>query len=725
MNSNPNPKSNPNYNPNPNPNLSAPAAGAPSPAELRLKREIAALKSLLPSPIGVGNQFPSSVPSSKKRQRFPGIEEWGGLNSSTSFLSDDNNISGGKDIELTAEKLARERDAERYSMALSAADSLRSKLERQVNFLAGEEEAAREELATKQRAWLEEKMSLQSELRRVRDLLNALEDKNHKLMQAAMEAKDATGKLHAQAISQSVNTETEGLLREELEMARESLADVREELNNACLRAELEEKKVEAAVQDVNPSLRMTVNDLERKLHRRDETIEMLKKGQQGKEELQEQILVLQSKFELVKKQLKDEQEASVSCEMLKEERLEWEAMFSKLFESSSTPPTPSMALKLLTKVQQDNIYLQARATQWETRASQATERLKLARSETAAEANRRSSAETSLEEIRLRLQGETRKSNTLEKELVAQKELIQSFRLLPPGSSGKRENSSEKNALEVALDTARLELKELRGEVVNSTPGKVLEKTQERVRELEEICRKLEQERCAATKQLERVERELAAYEREAATGIPIEGKGRSGAPTAKILHLISNPAAIALAKGAGAADHCVNVMESSLIENSKDPLDDTLRDGGNGSSSSSRRTAKISGKSSGKIHHEEEVDKDKVNQRLKEKFKERIGTFRNAIYLLTGYKIDMTTEGDAPQLRLRSMYSEQENDDLVFQWNKEGLQLMETSFAKKLDRKIFTYLSTCHSVPAFLSNLTLELFEKRTFAPGSMLST
>ncbi len=666
------------------------------------------------------------MPSFKKRQRVPGIEEWGGLNSSTSLLSDDNNISGGKDIELTAEKLARERDAERYSMALSAADSLRSKLERQVNFLAGEEEAAQEELATKQRAWLEEKMSLQSELRQERDLLNALEDKNHKLVQAVMEAKDAAGKLQAQAISQSVNTETEGLLCEGLEMARESLAEVREELNNACLRAELAEKKVEAAAQDVHPSLRMTVNDLERKLHRRDETIEMLKKGEQGKEELQEQILVLQSKFELIKKQLKDEQEASASCEMVKEERLEWEAMFSKFFESSSTPPTPSMVLKLLTKVQQDNIYLQARATQWETRASQATERLKLARSEAAAEANRRSSAETSLEEIRLRLQGETRKANTLEKELVAQKELIKSFRRSPPGLSGKRENSSsEKNALEVALDTARLELKELRGEVVNSTPGKVLEKTQEHVRELEEMCRKLEQEMCAATKQLERVERELAAYEREAATGIPIEGKGRSGAPTTKILHLISNPAAIALEKSAGAADHCVNVMESSLMENSKDPLDDTLRDGGNGSSSSSGRTAKINGKSSGKIHHKEEVDKDKVNQRLKEKFKERIGTFRNAIYLLTGYKIDMTTQGDVRQLCLRSMYSEQENDDLVFQWNKEGLQLMETSFAKKLDRKIFTYLSTCHSVPAFLSNLTLELFEKRTFAPGSISST
>ncbi len=641
-------------------------------------------------------------------------------------MSDDSNtISGGKDIELAAEKLARERDAERYTMALTAADSLRAKLERQVNFLAGEEEAAREELATKQRVWLEEKMALQSELRRERDLFNALEDKNHKIMQAAMEAKDASGKLDAQAIMQSATLETEGLLREELQMARESLAEVKEELNNACRCAELAEKKVEAAAQDVNPSLCLTVNDLERKLHQRDETIEMLKKDQKGKEEMHEQILVLQSKLELVKKQLRDEQELSASCEMRKEERLEWEAMFSKLFDSSSIPPTPSMALKLLTKVQQDNIYLQTQATKWETRASQATERLKLARSEAAAEATSRASAEESLEEARLRLHGETRKANTLEKELVAKKEVIKSFRLSPPGSSGQRDGMMEKSALEVALDTARLELKELRGEVVNSTPGKVLENTQDRVRELEEVCRKLEQERYTTTKQLERVERELAAYEREAATGIPIEGKGRrGGAPTTKVLHLVSNPAAIAFAKSAG-EDYCGNV-ETALMENIKGTtLDETFQEVSSSDITSSRNSGKVSGKLSGSKGQDKEVDKDKVNQRLKEKFKEMIGTFRNAIYLLTGYKIDMITEGDVPQLRLRSMYSEQENDDLVFQWNKEGLQLMETPFAKHLDRKIFTYLSTCDSVPAFLSNLTLELFEKRTFVPGSMLST
>lgn len=49
---------------------------------------------------------------------------------------------------------------------------------------------------------------------------------------------------------------------------------------------------------------------------------------------------------------------------------------------------------------------------------------------------------------------------------------------------------------------------------------------------------------------------------------------------------------------------------------------------------------------------------------------FKERIAAFREAVYLLTGYKVDMNSNSAAtgsdgsrhPQLRLRSMYAEAE---------------------------------------------------------------
>ncbi|CAM9232727.1 unnamed protein product [Heterosigma akashiwo] len=109
--------------------------------------------------------------------------------------------------------------------------------------------------------------------------------------------------------------------------------------------------------------------------------------------------------------------------------------------------------------------------------------------------------------------------------------------------------------------------------------------------------------------------------------------------------------------------------------------------------------------------------VDSSKLNQRLKEMFKEQIARFREAVYLLFGYKLDMGGAHARPKLRLRSMFAENESDDLLFQWGKGGLELCETDFATKIDRKVFVYLHQCNSVPAFLSNVTLNLFEAQTF--------
>jgi len=89
-----------------------------------------------------------------------------------------------------------------------------------------------------------------------------------------------------------------------------------------------------------------------------------------------------------------------------------------------------------------------------------------------------------------------------------------------------------------------------------------------------------------------------------------------------------------------------------------------------------------------------------------------------------------------DPPDLRLtvNSMYAEHEDDQLLFQWGNDGLELLETPFSKRdLERRgpsegiaggaplslIKTYLENYNSIPAYLAALTLELHEKRTFMP------
>jgi len=116
--------------------------------------------------------------------------------------------------------------------------------------------------------------------------------------------------------------------------------------------------------------------------------------------------------------------------------------------------------------------------------------------------------------------------------------------------------------------------------------------------------------------------------------------------------------------------------------------------------------------------------VDSSKLHARLKERFRLQLTWFREAVYLLTGFKIDMTSdrdEDDATTVRLRSMFAEHPDDALLFQWSKDGVQLLDTPFAAGLDDRLFASLRFCNSVPAFLATVQLDLFDKSTLMPSS----
>jgi mitotic spindle assembly checkpoint protein MAD1 len=114
-------------------------------------------------------------------------------------------------------------------------------------------------------------------------------------------------------------------------------------------------------------------------------------------------------------------------------------------------------------------------------------------------------------------------------------------------------------------------------------------------------------------------------------------------------------------------------------------------------------------------------DVDPNKLHQRLKESFKEQIGRFREGVYLLTGYKIDMIPDGERPKFKVRSMFAEQQEDQLLFQWPTvtpiESLDLLDTELAKVLmTTPSYEYVTRFGSLPAFLASTQLSLFEKQT---------
>lgn len=114
-------------------------------------------------------------------------------------------------------------------------------------------------------------------------------------------------------------------------------------------------------------------------------------------------------------------------------------------------------------------------------------------------------------------------------------------------------------------------------------------------------------------------------------------------------------------------------------------------------------------------------DVDPNKLHQRLKESFKEQIGRFREGVYLMTGYKVDMIPGNDRPMFRVRSIFAEREEDHLMLKWpdgdNVSSLDILNTDMAKVLTTTpSYDYMTKFHSLPAFMASVQLSLFEKQT---------
>jgi len=163
----------------------------------------------------------------------------------------------------------------------------------------------------------------------------------------------------------------------------------------------------------------------------------------------------------------------------------------------------------------------------------------------------------------------------------------------------------------------------------------------------------------------------------------------------------------------GGGGAD------ESMLNQSILDTTSTTPHTGGGGGGSQPVGSSKVS-RGLASVG----ADSVKLNLRLKEMFRERITLFREAVYLLSGFKVDLIFENEAgqgkthPKLRLRSMYADNPDDSLLFSWDgKHQLDLIETPYISKLDPRLLEQLHICKSVPAFLAGITMDLFENQTF--------
>jgi len=177
--------------------------------------------------------------------------------------------------------------------------------------------------------------------------------------------------------------------------------------------------------------------------------------------------------------------------------------------------------------------------------------------------------------------------------------------------------------------------------------------------------------------------------------------GKGEFNPQTTKILHLALNP-----------TNWNKPTDELAILKAENENLKKLLAAQGISTTSvaSSEEVKALTAEN--QLLQKKLADSEARLNKLKEAWKRQIHELREMMLKLFGYKVNIVEK----EYRLESMYAQ--NEIIAFEKSSEGgLNLLETEFTKTLSKEIHAYLSKCHSIPAFLSNITLQLFERQTF--------
>lgn len=305
--------------------------------------------------------------------------------------------------------------------------------------------------------------------------------------------------------------------------------------------------------------------------------------------------------------------------------------------------------------------------------------------------------AQQELDQVKHKLQVLHAQEHIWQREADGLRALVRSFDDILPCQSGLSESAATKSvesALNAAKDESALlkqECDRLTAELESALAARqVLEK------ELDRVTDKFEKLRDALIAERSKAE----SAEDRALKAETLAGKGLINPEITRTLHLERNPLSDAICER---YQREINGLKARLegITGEKRVLDGTPM--------------------------KPDVDPEKLHQRLKDTFKEQIGIFREGVYLITGYKIDMLLEKSTPYFKVRSVYGEREEDVLVFNWPKgvkqpKSLELRANDFARILSTTdSYQYLTKYDSMPGFMASTQLSLLEKCTFASNS----
>jgi len=179
---------------------------------------------------------------------------------------------------------------------------------------------------------------------------------------------------------------------------------------------------------------------------------------------------------------------------------------------------------------------------------------------------------------------------------------------------------------------------------------------------------------------------------------------RGEFNPQTTKVLHFKANPVAMAGMSALAKEAEELRSEATGLREAMQKLKDGTVTSGAE---------ADIA------VLQSKVAELQKREQRLMTVFRRQIRVFREACHKIFGYNIEMTEGEDGnATFKLTSDYAAKSNDTFIFKFDDKAseVSLVPSPFVQVSDikRSVETFVERCKSIPAFIGNHTVEMFNK-----------
>ncbi|KAK8804942.1 hypothetical protein WA171_006907 [Blastocystis sp. BT1] len=271
-----------------------------------------------------------------------------------------------------------------------------------------------------------------------------------------------------------------------------------------------------------------------------------------------------------------------------------------------------------------------------------------------------------------------------------------------------------QKQTLESELDQERalsselrLQVLVLRGELEslnNDIESSIISSSNRSVLSERPSISRIDDESDVWKKKYEQAVRDLQLYKQQVEETI---SKGGFNCTSWRVLHMQENPIAEATTKK-------IDILKQQL-EETQQALRKLSQSPGAASPILSETPSSVSLLGC-EASMKEEIDTLKKRiERMREVFATQTNRFRDAVYQLTGWNVDLSLHDN--RLRLKSRYAPSREDTIELMWNgTDKFELLDTPFVSSLDSHLFTFITVSNSFPVFLSAVTQNLFEKQT---------